>query len=178
LTTPRRLYPVIILLSLILTGLTLLALPTISQTNASEFSAQVTRTELDAPIGYAPPGYVVDAQVSSQNEVTVTLRLLGTSGSAVMFSKVFPSGTFDIFPITIVNGGNLFLTIEPQNGVYTQMTVFARIYQNIVTHQYSWIGVLVLGAAGLFALATLFPETVLGRAAGRILPVRRIRLVP
>ncbi len=176
-STPRRLYSVVILLSLILTGLSLLALPTISQTNASEFSAQVTRTELDAPIGYAPPGYVVDAQVSSQNQVTVTLRLLGASGSAVMFSQVFPSGSFEISAITIVNGGNLFLTIEPQNGVYTQMTVFARIYQNIVTYQYSWIGILVLGAAGLFALAALFPETLLGRAAGRIIPVRRIRLV-
>ncbi len=71
----------------------------------------------------------------------------------------------------------MFLTIEPQNGVYTQMTVFARIYQSVVTYQYSWIGVLVLGAAGLFALATLFPETVLGRAAGRIIPARRMGLV-
>jgi len=61
--------------------------------------------------------------------------------------------------------------------VYTQMSVFARIFQNIVTYQYSWIGVLVLGAAGLFALAVLFPETVLGRVAGRIIPVRRIGLV-
>jgi hypothetical protein len=177
LSTQRRLYSVIILLSITLTGLTLLALPTISQTNATEYSAQVTGTELDAPIGYAPPGYIVDAQVTSRNEVTVTLRLLGASGSAVVFSQVFPSGTFDIFPIAIVNGGNLFLTIEPQNGVYTQMTVFARIYQSIVTYQYSWIGVLVLGAAGLFALATLFPETVLGRAAGRIIPVKRMGLV-
>jgi hypothetical protein len=108
----------------------------------------------------------------------VTLRLLGTSGSAVIYSQVFPSGSFEISAITIVNGGNVFLTIEPQNGVYTQMTVFARIYQNIVTYQYSWIGILVLGAAGLFALAALFPETVLGRAAGKIIPVRRIRLVP
>ena len=176
-STPHRIYPVVILLTLILTGLTLLALPTISQTNATEFSAQVTRTELDVPIGYAPPGYIVDAQVSSQNQVTVTLRLLGASGSAVMFSQVFPSGSFEISAITIVNGGNLFLTIEPQNGVYTQMTVFARIYQSIVTYQYSWIGVLVLGTAGLFALATLFPETVLGRAAGRIIPARRMGLV-
>ena len=176
--TPHRTYSVVILLSLILTGLTLLALPTISQTNANEFSAQVNRTELDAPIGYAPPGYSVDAQITSQNQVTVTLRLLGASGSsAVMFSQVFASGSFEISAITVVNGGNLFLTMTPQNGVYTQMSVFARIFQNTVTYQYSWIGVLVLGAAGLFALAVLFPETVLGRVAGRIIPVRRIGLV-
>lgn len=171
-------YSVVVLLGLILTGLTLLALPTITQTNAIEFSAQVTKTELDAPIGYAPPGYAVDAQISSQNQVTVTLKLLGASGtSAIIFSQVFQAGSFDISAITIVNGGNVFLTVTPQNSVYTQMTVFARIFQNIVTYQYSWIGVLVLGAAGLFALAALFPETVLGRAAGRVIPVRRIGLV-
>ena len=176
---PHRLYSVIILLALTLTGLTLLALPTITETNALEFSAQVTKTELDAPIGYAPPGYSVDAQVTSQNQVTVTLRLLGASGtSAVLFSQVFQAGSFDISAITIVNGGNVFLTMTPQNSVYTQMTVFATIFQDLVTYQYSWIGILVLGAAGLFALATLFPQTVLGRAAGKIIPVRRIGLVP
>jgi hypothetical protein len=172
------LYSVVVLLALILTGLTLLSLPTITQTNALEFSAQVTKTELDAPIGYAPPGYAVDAQISSQNQVTVTLKLLGASGtSAVIFSRVFQAGSFDISAITIINGGNVFLTIIPQNNVYTQMTVFARIFQNMVTYQYSWIGILVLGGASLFALAALFPETVLGRAAGRIIPVRKIGLV-
>jgi hypothetical protein len=174
----HRLYSVVIILALTLTGLTLLALPTITETNAMEFSAQVTRTELDAPIGYAPPGYSVDAQISSQNQVTVTLKLLGSSGtSTIIFSQVFSAGSFDISAITIVNGGNVFLTVTPQNSVYTQMTVFARIFQNTVTYQYSWIGILVLGAAGLFALAALFPETVLGRAAGKVIPVRRIGLV-
>jgi len=167
-------YAAIILLALILTGLTLLVLPSISQTTAQEYSAQVTTTELDAPIGYAPPGYSVDAQITSQNQVTVTLRLVGTS--AVIFSQSFPAGTFTISQITIVNGGNLFLTVTPQNSAFTQMTVFARIFQNVVTYQYSWIGVLVLGIAGLLALATLFPQTVLGKAASRIIPVRRIRL--
>ncbi len=174
----HRTYSVIIILSLTLTGLTLFALPTITQTNAIEFSAQVTRTELDAPIGYAPPGYSVDAQITSQNQVTVTLRLLGASGaSIVVLSQVFQAGSFEISAITVVNGGNLFLTMTPQNGVYTQMSVFARIFQNTVTYQYSWVGVLILGAAGLFALASLFPETILGRAAGRIIPVRRIGLI-
>jgi len=178
LATPHRAYSIVILLSLILTGLTLVVLPTISQTNSLEFSAQVTKTELDAPIGYAPPGYLVDAQISSQNAVTVTLKLLGASGSSTeIFSQLYQPGSFNIFPITIVNGGNLFLTMTPQNGVYTQMNVFARIFQNVVTYQYSWIGAIVLGAAGLFALAVLFPETVLGRLAGRIIPVRRIGLV-
>src|SRR5215510_4587732 len=107
--------------------MTLLALPTITQANTVEFSAQVNRTELDAPIGYAPPGYSVDAQISSQNQVTVTLRLLAASGSVVLFSQVFPSGSFQISTLTVANGGNLFLTIEPENGVYTQMSVFARI---------------------------------------------------
>jgi len=175
----HQVYSVIILLALILTGLTLLALPTISQTNAAEFSAQVRKTELDAPIGYAPPGYSVDAQISSANQVTVTLKLLGASGtSAVLFSQVFQAGSFDISAITIVNGGNVFLTVTPQNGLYTQMTVFARIFQSLVTYQYSWFGILVLGVASLFGLAVLFPQTILGRAAGRIIPVSRIGLAP
>lgn len=171
-------YSVVVLLALMLAGLTLLAFPTITQTNALEFSAQVTRTELDAPIGYAPPGFSIDAQISAQNQVTVTLKLLGASGtSSVIFSQTFQAGSFQISAITVINGGNIFLTVAPQNSVYTQMTVFARIFQNTVTYQYSWIGTLVLGVAVLFALAALFPETVLGRAAGRIIPVRKIGLV-
>ncbi len=170
----HHLYPVIILLALTVAGLTLLALPTVSETNAHEFSAQVTQSELDASIGYAPPGYSVDAHISSQNQVTVTITLVGTS--AVLFSQVFSAGTFDITQITIVNGGNLFLTLKPQNGVFTQMSVLTRIFQEEVTYQYSWIGVLILGGAGLFSLASFFPQTWLGRAAGRIIPVRRIGL--
>ena len=174
----HSLYSTIILLSLILGGIALLVLPTITETNAVEFSAQVTRTELDAPIGYAPSGYSVDAQLSSQNQVTVNFKLLQASGTpVVLFSQVFQPGSFEISAITIVNGGNVFLTVTPQNSVYTQMTVFARIFQSIVTYQYSWIGILVLGAAGLFGLAVFFPETVLGRAAERILHAHRIRLV-
>ncbi len=171
----HRFYPVIIFLGLSVAGLTLLALPTISETNAHEYSqAQVTQSELDASIGYAPPGYSMDAHITSQNQVTVTLTLIGTS--AVIFSQVFPAGTFDITQITIVNGGNLFLTLKPQNGVFTQMSVFTRIFQEEVTYQYSWIGVIVLGVAGLVALASFFPQTLLGRAASRIIPVRRIGL--
>ncbi len=170
----HRLYPVIILLGLTVAGLTLLALPTFSETNAHEFSAQVTQSELDASIGYAPPGYSVGAHITSQNQVTVTITLVGTS--AVLLSQVFSAGTFDITQITIVNGGNLFLTLRPQNGVFTQMSVLTRIFQEEVTYQYSWIGVLTLGAAGLFSLASFFPQTWLGRAAGRIIPVRRIGL--
>ncbi len=170
----HRQYAATILLALVLTGLTLLVLPSISQTTAQEYSAQVTTTELDASIGYAPPGYAVDAQITSQNQVTVTLKLVGTS--AVIFSQSFPAGTFTISQITIINGGNLFLTIAPQNSAFTRMTVFARIFQNVVTYQYSWIGVLVLGIAGLFALAAFFPQTALGRAASKIIPVHRIHL--
>ena len=166
----HRLYPAIILLGLSLAGLTLLALPTISEANTQEYLAQVTKTELDAAIGYAPPGYSVEAHITSQNQVTVTLTLVGTS--AVIFSQTFSAGTFEIAQITIVNGGNIFLTIKPENGVYTRMSVFARIFQEVVTYQYSWIGILVLGAAGLFALASFFPHTWLGRAAGKIIPVR------
>ncbi len=175
----HRLYPVIILLALTVAGLTLLALPTFSETNAHEFSAQVTQSELDASIGYAPPGYSVGAHITSQNQVTVTITLVGTS--AVLFSQVFSAGTFDITQwvitqITIVNGGNLFLTLKPQNGVFTQMSVLTRIFQEEVTYQYSWIGVLIMGSAGLFSLASFFPQTWLGRAAGRIIPVSRIGL--
>lgn len=170
----RRLFTTILLLGLLVVGLSLFAVPTISETNAHEFSAQVTQTELDASIGYAPPGYSVDAHITSQNQVTVTLSLIGTS--TVIFSKVFPAGTFDITQITIVNGGNLFLTLKPQNGVFTQMSVFARIFQQQVTYQYAWVGVIVLGVAGLLALASFYPQTLLGRAAGRIIPLRKIGL--
>ena len=170
----HRFYSALIFLGLLAIGLTLLAFPTVTQSNGQEYFAQVTTTELDASVGYAPPGYSADAHVTSQNQVTVTLTLVGSS--TVLFSQVFPAGTFDMPAVTIVNGGNLFLKIQPQNGVFTQMTVFARIFQSLVTYQYSWVGILVLGATSLFALASFFPQTLLGRAAGRIIPVHKMRL--
>lgn len=172
--TQHRFYAAIILLGLLIGGLTLLLIPTTGQLNGPEYYAKVTGTELDASIGYAPPGYSADAHITAQNQVTVTLTLVGTS--AILFSQTFPAGTFDIQAITIVNGGNVFLNIKPQNGVYTQMDVFARIFQDLVTYQYAWIGILVLGVAGLFALASFSPQTILGKAAGKIIPVHRIGL--
>ncbi len=170
----HRLYTTIILLGLLVFGLSLLALPTVSEINGQEFSAQVTQSELDASIGYAPPGYSVAAHITSQNQVTVTLYLIGTS--AVIFSQVFPAGTFDITQVTIVNGGNLFLTLKPQNGAFTEMTLFTRIFQQEVAYQYAWVGVIILGVAGLVALASFFPQTLVGRAANRIIPLRKIGL--
>ena len=168
----KRLYTTIIFLGALLAGIILLAIPTSTQINGPEYAAQVTKSELDASIGYAPPGYLAEAHITAQNQVTVTLTLTGTS--AVLFSQTFAAGTFDVPQVTIVNGGNVFLTIRPQNGAYTQITVFARIFHNVVTYQYTWLGVLTLGGAGLLGLALFFPETLLGRSARLIIPLKKV----
>ncbi|OLD02226.1 hypothetical protein AUG19_07565 [archaeon 13_1_20CM_2_54_9] len=159
----------IVLAGLILTGIVLIALPTPVEQNVQVFSApQVTTNELPASIGFAPPGYYADAHVTTNNAVTVKLVLVG---SAVLFSQSFPGGTFDIPRVQIIGGGNLFLTISSTNGAFTQMNVFARIFHDVSTYQYAWIGIGVLGVAGLLTLAILRPETGLGRLVYKILPV-------
>ena len=159
----------LILAGLVLTGIVLVALPTPVDQNVQEFSApQVTRNELDASIGFAPAGYYVDAQITTSNAVTVNLVLVG---STVLFSQSFPAGTFDIPRTQIVTGGNIFLTVSSSNSVYTQMSVFARIFHEVATYQYAWVGIGVLGVAGLFSLAILRPTTGLGRLVYKILPV-------
>lgn len=159
----------LVLAGLILTGAVLIALPTPVEQNIQEYSApQVTTNELPASIGFAPPGYYADAHITTNNAVTVKLVLVG---STVLFSQSFPAGTFDIPRLQIVAGGNLFLTITSSNGAYTQMNVFARIFHDISTYQYAWMGIGVLGVAGLFALAILRPNTGLGRLVYKILPV-------
>ena len=168
----KRLYTTIIFLGALLAGIILLIVPTSTQINGPEYAAQVTKSELDASIGYAPPGYSADAHITAQNQVTVTLTLTGTS--AVLFSQTFAAGTFDVPQVTIVNGGNVFLTIRPQNGAYTQITVFARIFHDVVTYQYTWLGVLMLGGSGLLGLALFLPETLLGRGARLIIPLKKV----
>ncbi len=159
----------LVLAGLVLTGIVLIALPTPVEQNVQEFSKpQVTTNQLPASIGFAPPGYYADAHITTNNAVTVRLVL---DGSTVLFSQSFPAGTFDIQPVQIATGGNIFLTITSSNGAYTQMNVFARIFHEVATYQYAWIGIGVLGLAGLFALAILRPETGLGRLVYKILPV-------
>src|SRR5881296_2018763 len=102
---PHRLYAALTVLGLLVAGVTLLGFPTATQSNPQVYFAQVTTSELDASIGYAPPGYSADAHITSQNQVTVTLTLVGTS--VILFSQVFPAGTFDVPTVTIVNGGNV-----------------------------------------------------------------------
>ncbi len=159
----------LVLAGLLLTGVVLIALPTPTQQNFQQYSAQVTLSELDAFIGFAPPGYYADAHIVTGNAVTVKLVLV--ESSTVLFSQSFQAGTFDIPRTQVFAGGNIFLTITPSNGVFTQMSVFARIFHEVATYQYALIGIGVLGLAGLVALAVLRPETGLGRLVYKILPV-------
>ena len=159
----------LVLAGLVLTGIVLVAMPTPVEQNVQEFSApQVTTNELPASIGFAPSGYYADAHITTSNAVTVKLVLVG---STVLFSQSFPAGTFDIPRTQIVTGGNIFLTVTSSNGAFTQMNVFARIFHEVATYQYAWVGIGVLGVAGLFTLAILSPGTGLGRLVYKILPV-------
>lgn len=169
---PKRLYKLAGLLGLLVVGLVLLALPTTTEESLQQYSAQVTKSEFDASIGYAPPGYSADAHITVGNQVAVRVTLVETN--AVLFTASFPAGTFDIPTIIVFNGGNIFLTIEPQNGVFTQMNVFARIFHDVITYRYAWLGLGVLSMAGLYGLATFLPNTAFGRLAGRIIPVHRV----
>ncbi len=158
----------VVLAGLLLTGIVLIALPTPVDQNVQQVSAPgVTVNEFDASM-FAPPGYYADAHIITDNAVTVKLVLVG---STVLFSQSFQAGTFDIPRTQIIAGGNIFLTIAPSNGVFTQMNVFARVFHEVATYQYAWVGIGVLGLAGLFALAILRPETGLGRLVYKILPV-------
>ncbi len=160
------------ILLVLATGIALLLFPiSTEEILPGAYTAQkVVTSELDVSIGYAPPGYFVDAHITASNQVTVTLTLVGTS--TVLLTEVFPAGTFDTPRVIILNGGNVFLTIEPQNKVFTQMTVYARIFHEVVTYPYSWMGVAILGVAGIFAFAIFLPNTTLGRAARMIVPVK------
>src|SRR5881397_4001018 len=92
----------LVLAGLVLAGVVLIALPTPVEQNTQEFSApQVTTNELPASVGFAPPGYYVDAHITANNAVTVKLVLVG---STVLFSQSFPAGTFDIPRVQIVGG--------------------------------------------------------------------------
>ncbi len=159
----------LVLAGLLLAGIILIALPTPIVQNFQQYSAQVTQSELDASIGFAPPGYYADAHIVTGNAVTVKLVLV--ESSTTLFSQSFQAGTFDIPSTQVTAGGNIFLTITPSSGIFTQMSVFARIFHEVATYQYAWIGIGVLGVAGLFALAILRPETGLGRLVYKILPV-------
>ncbi len=171
---PKRFYKLALFVGLLVTGIVIALLPSTAEENYQQFSAQVVKSELDASVGYAPPGYFTDAHITTNNQVSVTITLVETN--TVLFSQSFPAGTFDIQRIVILNGGNIFLTIKPPNNVFAQMNVYARIFHNVVTYQYTWVGIGVLGLAGLLGLATLFPDTAFGRLAGRIIPIHKIGL--
>ncbi len=61
--------------------------------------------------------YYADAHIVTGNAVTVKLVLV--ESSTTLFSQSFQAGTFDIPRTQIIAGDNIFLTIEPSNGVYT-----------------------------------------------------------
>ncbi len=171
---PKRFYKPAVFIGLLVTGIVIAMLPTTAQENYQQYSAQVVTSELDASVGYAPPGYFTDAHITTNNQVTVIVTLVETN--TVLFSQSFSAGTFDIQRIVILNGGNIFLTIKPPNNVFTQMNVYARIFHEIVTYRYTWIGIGVLVFAGLLGLAVLFPDTAFSRLTGRIIPCQKAGL--
>ncbi len=165
---PKQHYKLALFIGLLVTGIVVAMIPTVVEENYQQFAAQVRESELDASVGFAPPGYFTDAHITVNNQVTATITLVETN--TILFSQSFPAGTFDIQRIVILNGGNIFLTVKPQNNVFTQMSVYARIFHEVVTYQYTWIGIGVLALAGSLGLAILFPDTALGRLAGRRSP--------
>ncbi len=164
----------IILLSTI-AGLVFMAAPVSAEETGPVYSApSFSANALDVSIGNAPPGYFTTTRVTSGNEVSVTLSVLLGTANTMIFSASFLAGTFEISQISVGNGGTVFLLIESEGGVFTQLTVYARIFRVITTYPYSWIGLGVLGFAGLFTLVVAFPNTAFGKIAGKIIPAKKL----
>lgn len=168
--------PLILLIALLGTGWTLMAFPVPAQENIGQPYTTLpnySTNAIYARIGYAPAGYMTTAHVSSGNPVTVTLSLV--ESSIELFQAHFPIGNFDIPNVSVgTTGGTVFLTIQSANNIITPMSVVARIFHEVNTFPFFWAGVVVVGLAVIFALATFFSSTSLGRIAGRILPVKRL----
>ena len=175
----RQRYTLALLCSLLIAGLVLLSFPAPAEQNVATYSTPANfpmTNSLQTVIGYALSGYYASAHITTGNTATVTLTLVETH--LVIFTSTFPAGTFDIpnTPITAANGGTVFLTIESQNQVFTQMNVVAKIFHTITALPFFWAGVGILGLTGLLTLAIFYQHTAAGKLARRILPVEKAGL--
>ncbi len=170
-------FTLILLLALLVSGLTLLAFPVPAQENTGQYATppNYLTSSVNKVIGYAPAGYFATAHFSSGNTVTVTLSLV--ESSIELFQATFPAGTFDVPNVSVgTSGGTVFLTIQSANRMITLMNVVARIFHEVTAFPFFWAGVAVLGLAVVFAMATFYKNTSLGRIAARILPVNKLGL--
>jgi hypothetical protein len=174
----RQRYTLAILCSLLIAGLALLSFPAPAEQDVTTYSTppNYSASALQSVIGYALSGYYASAHITAGHTVTVTLTLVETD--LVIFTSTFPAGTFDIpsTPITAANGGTVFLTIESQNQVFTQMNVVAKIFHTVTALPFFWAGVAILGLTGLLTLAIFYEHTAAGKLARRILPVEKAGL--
>lgn len=171
----RRLVSLAIILILVAGGLASLVYPVPVEENGPVYSnTNFSGNELNVWVGYAPPGYYTTTQIESGNDVTVVITILLGTASTEIFRSSFPAGTVEVSKVSVGNGGTVFLSVESRGGVFTQLSVYARIFRYITTYPYSWAGLVVLGLAGLFMLATEFGNTSFGKAARMILPVNKL----
>ncbi len=175
--TQRRFFSLAIIVVLVASGFVFLAYPVLAEENGLVYSNEnFSGNELNVALGYAPPSYYTTTQIRSGNDVTVVITVLLGSASAEIFRSSFPAGNFTISEVSVGNGGTVFLSVESSGGAFTQLSVYARIFRHITTYPYSWAGLVVLGLAGLFTLATEFGNTSFGKVARMILPVDRLGL--
>lgn len=171
-------FHLILLLGLLGTGWTLMAFPIPAQENIGQpytTPPNYLTSGINTVIGYAPAGYLTTAHFSSGNQVTVTFSLV--ESSIELFRATFPAGTFDIPNVPVgTSGGTVFLTIQSANRVITPMSVVARIFHEVSTFPFFWAGVVVVGLAVIYGLATFYGNTSLGRMAAKILPVNKLGL--
>ena len=172
----RRVISFAIILVLAMGGLVFLAVPVSVEETGSVYSANLPATELNAAVGYAPPSHYTTTQITSGNDVTVIITVLLGTASTEIFRSGFPAGTFEVSKVSVGNGGTVFLSVESMGGAFTQLSVYARVFRYITMYPYSWVGLVVLGFAGLFTLATEFRNTSFGKVARMVLPVNRLGL--
>jgi len=165
-----------IILMLIASSLFLFASPVQAEEMGPVYSANRSATQLDLDMRHAPPNYFVAARFDVGGDVTVVITvLLGTLATEVLRSD-FPAGSFELSRVSVGTGGTLFLSVESEGGGFIQMSVYAWIFRYITTYPYSWAGLAVLVFAGLFMLASQFPNTSFGKVARMILPVDKLGL--
>ncbi len=154
-------------------GLVFLFYPVSTEETGASVSRNFSGDELNLTVGYAPPNYYTSAQVTSGNQVTLIVSVLLGAQTTEVFRADFQAGSFEISKVSVGNGGTVFLTVQSHEGSFTDMSVYARIFRYITTYPYALLGLVVMGFAGLFTLATHFRHTSFGKVATKILPVEK-----
>lgn len=165
-----------IIVMLIASSLFLFASPVQAVEMGPVYSTNVSATQLNLDMSHASPNYFVAARIDVGGDVTVVITvLLGILATEVLRSD-FPAGSFELTGISVGTGGTVFLSAESVGGGFIQMSVYAWIFRYLTTYPFSWAGLVVLVFAGLFALASQFPNTSFGKVASKVLPVHKLGL--